>query len=358
MYQMGIQEAAREIRYAWFSRLLDESKEKNHQQPYLVTAHHADDQVETVLMQLARGTGLHGLTGIPSKRTDSVHVVRPLLIFSKDQIIQYANENDLYYVEDSSNLKADYTRNLIRLEMIPKLQNVFPQVSQNMVQTIERLKESEQIVDATIASFWKLGRKKYKGIDCIKIAHWLKVSHLESYTWGIIKPLGFRPQQISEVHKLLHASTGAYIISDSHKLVKYKDLIQIVPLVTNVEHQLIYGEGALQTNNGTLQIQIMSREELGEIPNDKKVACLNADHLDWPLLLRSWQPTDYFYPFGTNKKKKLNQFLAAAQLSPVEKEKTIVIASGDCIVWVVGQRMDHRFRITETTKHVLKLMIQ
>lgn len=360
VYQMGIQEAAREIRYAWFSRLLEEAKEnaKEKTQPFLLTAHHADDQVETVLMQLARGTGLHGLTGIPSKRTDNVHVLRPLLVFSKEEIVAYAQANDLFYVEDSSNQKADYTRNLIRLDILPKLQKVFPQVSLNIVQTIERLKESEQIVNETIDAFWKLGRKKYKGIDCIKIVHWLKVAHLESYTWGLIKPLGFKAQQINEVHKLLNAQTGAYILSDSHKLVKYKELIQIVPLSTQLEHQLIYGEGVLKTSHFNLAIQLLSRNELETIPNDKSIVLIDADKIEWPLLLRSWQPTDYFYPFGTQKKKKLNQFLAAAQLSPVEKEKMTVISTGDRIVWVVGQRMDNRFRITDTTKSVLKLSIQ
>jgi tRNA(Ile)-lysidine synthase len=181
------------------------------------------------------------------------------------------------------------------------------------------------------------------------------VTQYESYTWGLIKPLGFRAQQIVEVHKLLSANTGAYIVSDTHKLVKYKDLIQVVPLNTNLQHQLIYGEGILQVTDFSLELQLIDRANMLEIPTDKKMACLDADKLDWPLLLRSWQSSDYFYPLGMNKKKKLNQFLGAAKLSPVEKEKTIVISSGERIVWIVGQRIDHRFRITDTTKQVLKI---
>jgi tRNA(Ile)-lysidine synthase len=132
-------------------------------------------------------------------------------------------------------------------------------------------------------------------------------------------------------------------------------MIQIVPLSTNIEHQLIYGEGTLQLTNFSIQVEAMSREVLGEIPADKKMACIDADKLEWPLLVRSWQSTDYFYPLGVNKKKKLNHFLGSAKLSPAEKEKVTVIASGDRILWIVGQRIDHRFRITESTKHILKL---
>jgi tRNA(Ile)-lysidine synthase len=159
------------------------------------------------------------------------------------------------------------------------------------------------------------------------------------------------------VHKLLTANTGAYIVTDTHKLVKYKNMIQIVPLSTSMEHQLIYGEGVLQLTHFAIQVEAMAKEALGEIPTDKKIACIDADALDLPLLIRSWQQTDYFYPLGINKKKKINHFLGAAKLSPAEKEKQTVIASGDRILWVVGQRIDHRFRITDATKQIIKLTI-
>ena len=350
-YKMGIQEAAREIRYTWFESII-----KQFEKPaFLLTAHHADDQVETVLMQLFRGTGLHGLTGIAPLREDTLALARPLLAFTKTEIQSYALEHGLNFVEDSSNAKEDYTRNFIRHQVVPSINKLYNNASKNILSTVEKLKETEAIIEETVHAFWKKARKKYKGIDCIKIADWEKVTQYETYTWGLIKPLGFRATQIVEVHKLLLANSGAYIVSDTHKLVKYKELIQIVPLNASIEHQLIYVEGNLETAQNVLQIQLINRETLGEIPTDKKMACLDADKIDWPLLLRSWQPSDYFYPLGINKKKKLNQFLGAAKLSPAEKEKTTVISSGDRIVWVLGQRIDHRFRITDTTKQVLKI---
>ena len=350
-YKMGIQEAAREIRYTWFESII-----KTLDQPaFLLTAHHADDQVETVLMQLFRGTGVHGLTGMAAFRNDTIPLARPLLAFSKLEIQNYALEHGLNYVEDSSNAKDDYTRNFIRNQLIPQVNQLYTNATQNILGTVERMKEADEIITQAVNNFWKKASRKYKGIDCIDIEDWLKVSNYETYTWGLIKSLGFRSQQIAEVHKLLIANTGAYIVSDSHKLVKYKNMIQIVPLSTNIEHQLIYGEGTLQLTNFSIQVEAMSREVLGEIPADKKMACIDADKLEWPLLVRSWQSTDYFYPLGVNKKKKLNHFLGSAKLSPAEKEKVTVIASGDRILWIVGQRIDHRFRITESTKHILKL---
>lgn len=353
VYKMGIQEAAREIRYTWFESII-----KTLDQPaFLLTAHHADDQVETVLMQLFRGTGVHGLTGIAPYRKDSIPLARPLLAFTKTDIQHYALEHGLNFVEDSSNAKDDYARNFIRNQLIPQATQIYPNASQNILSTVDRLKEADAIISETVHHFWKKHLRKYKGIDCIEIAHWQKVTQYETYTWGLIKSLGFRSQQIGEVHKLLSANTGAYMVSETHKLIKYKNMIQIVPLVTNLEHQLIYGEGILQLTHFAIQVEAMSRAALGEIPTDKKIACIDADTLDWPLLIRSWQATDYFYPLGINKKKKLNHFFGAAKLSPAEKEKQTVIASGDSILWVVGQRIDHRFRITDATKQIIKLTI-
>lgn len=352
-YKMGIQEAAREIRYTWFESII-----KTLDQPaFLLTAHHADDQVETVLMQFFRGTGVHGLTGIAPYRKDSIPLARPLLAFTKAAIQAYALEHGLNFVEDSSNAKDDYTRNYIRNQLMPQVTQLYANASQNILNTVERLKEADEIISETVNIFWKKYLRKYKGIDCIDIAQWQKVTQYETYTWGLIKNLGFRPQQITEVHKLLSANTGAYMVSDTHKLVKYKNMIQIVPLSNTMEHQLIYGEGVLQLTQFSIKVEALSREALGEIPTDKKVACIDADSLDWPLLIRSWQPTDYFYPLGINKKKKLNHFLGAAKLSLIEKEKQTVIASGDRILWVVGQRIDHRFRITEHTKQIVRLTI-
>ena len=183
-YKMGIQEAAREMRYAWFSTLLSEDTSVK---KVLLTAHHADDQVETVFMQLARGTGLHGLTGIPERRDDALSIARPLLSFSKLAIIEFAKTNGLDFVEDSSNSKDDYTRNLFRHKIVPTIQEVIPNMTQNVLDTIQRLKESETIVETTVADFWKKGLRVQKGILTIPVKHWKKVNHNLHIPGGLSK---------------------------------------------------------------------------------------------------------------------------------------------------------------------------
>ena len=352
-YKMGIQEAAREMRYAWFSTLLsDQSNTKK----VLLTAHHADDQVETVFMQLARGTGLHGLTGIPERREDALSLARPLLSFSKDEIIECAKTNGLDFVEDSSNSKDDYTRNLFRHKIVPTIQELIPNMTQNVLDTIQRLKESETIVETTVADFWKKGLRVQKGILTIPVKHWKKVNHNFTYTWGLIKNYGFKPQQISEVHKLLVANNGAYIATPSHRFIKFNESIQIIDNNTEKEHIVIHvADGDLQVNEGILHFEMKTALNLGAIKKEPNYAYLDADKLEWPLLFRTWQPTDYFYPLGLHKKKKLNHFLGGLKLSPAAKQKTAVLTMGDKLLWVVGQRIDDRFKITDQTKNVLEV---
>jgi len=350
-YKMGIQEAAREMRYAWFSTLLsDQANTKK----VLLTAHHADDQVETVFMQLSRGTGLHGLTGIPERREDALSIARPLLHFSKNEITQFAKTNGLDFVEDSSNTKDDYTRNLFRHKIVPTIQEIIPNMTQNVLDTIQRLKESETIVETTVADFWKKGLRVQKGILTIPVKHWKKVNHNFTYTWGLIKNYGFKPQQISEVHKLLVATNGAYMATPSYRFIKFNDSIQIIDNNTEKEHIVIHvADGDLQVKEGVLHFEMKAALKLGDIKKESNYAYLDADKLEWPLLFRTWQPTDYFYPLGLRKKKKLNHFLGGLKLSPAAKQKTAVLTMGDKLIWVVGKRIDDRFKITDQTKNVL-----
>ncbi|MEN9697799.1 MAG: hypothetical protein RLZ56_1220 [Bacteroidota bacterium] len=377
-YKMGIQQAAREIRYAWFGALMQkiEVQEKNidsnapshalspRPKPVvLLTAHHADDQVETVLMQLFRGTGLHGLTGIPARRIDVLNMARPLIAFTKEAIKAYATIHQLNYVEDSSNEKNDYTRNLIRNTLLPKIAEVYPTVHENILATSLRLKEAEQIVIETVAAFWKKGLKIKKGIPSIPIAYWNKVKDNATFTWGFIQQYGFKPQQIEEVHKILTAQKGAFIASSTHKLIHWDGDIQIVALDSKKTYQFIdipvdfisNEQWEVETVNGVLRFELIPNTNSLEIRKESAYAYLDADLLNWPLLLRSWEQSDYFYPFGLRKKKKINHFLGSLRLSPVHKKEQTLLCSGPHIVWVVSKRIDDRFQIKSSTKRVLMI---
>ena len=363
-YKMGIQQAAREIRYAWFESLIKEMDLQSKTKIVLLTAHHADDQVETVLMQFFRGTGLHGLTGIPAIRThqqnplatDHIDLIRPLLPFSKVNIKDFAKSNALDFVEDSSNLKNDYTRNLIRNQLIPQMETIYPNVNQQVLDTISRLKEAEAIVDATVAAYWKKHIRFPKGIPTIELTSWNQLKGNATYIWGLLQAYGFKATQLKEIHKIAGASKGAFIASSSHRLIKWDNQIQIVSNQEDKVYETISkDQQVVDTLFGKLQLEWIDNMEALNVDTSATMAYLDAEQLSWPLLNRSWVATDYFYPLGLRKKKKLNHFLGSLKLSPAIKSKTTVLCSDSKIAWVVGQRIDDRFKITPNTKLVVKI---
>ena len=302
-YKMGIQQAAREIRYAWFETLIKDMGHQTNANIMLLTAHHADDQVETVLMQFFRGTGLHGLTGIPAMRThqqnplatDHINLIRPLLPFSKASIKDFAKLNGLDYVEDSSNLKNDYTRNLIRNQLIPQMEIIYPNVNQQILDTISRLKEAEDIVDRTVTSFWKKHISFPKGIPTIKLSTWNQLKGNATYIWGLVQAYGFKATQLKEIHKIAGAAKGAYIASASHRLIKWDDSIQIVSNQEDKVYDTISkDQTVLDTLFGKFQLEWIENREQLKLDTSTTMAYLDADQLSWPLLNRSWVATDYF----------------------------------------------------------------
>ncbi len=379
-HKMAIQQAAREIRYTWFETLMKEidKKEKeaepdeiisnsnpkpNPKPVVLLTAHHENDNVETILMQLFRGTGIHGLTGIPARRNDELNLARPLLAFTKAEIIEYANSNGLSYVEDSSNEKDDYTRNFIRNTLLPQMATIFPTVSENIISTSKHIKEAEQIVNNAVATFWKKGLKIKKSNLTIPVAYWKKVIDNDTYTYLLIIKYGFTQHQIEEVYKLLNAKQGAHIDSATHQFIKWNDEILIVNKVANKEYisiseNIFLNNAKIHTTNGGLSFEYLTNDTTLNIEANTKFAYLDADKIEWPLLYRTWDMTDYFYPLGLRKKKKLNHFLSALKLSPSDKSIISVIYSGEKLAWVVGHRIDDRFKITNNTKKVLKIISQ
>ena len=363
-YKMGIQQAAREIRYAWFESLIKEMNLQSKTKIVLLTAHHADDQVETVLMQFFRGTGLHGLTGIPAIRThqqnplatDHIDLIRPLLPFSKVNIKDFAKSNALDFVEDSSNLKNDYTRNLIRNQLIPQMETIYPNVNQQVLDTISRLKEAEAIVEATVSTFWKKHIRFPKGIPTIELNSWNQLKGNTTYIWGLVQAYGFKATQLKEIHKITGASKGAFIASSSHRLIKWDNQIQIVSNQEDKVYETISkDQQVIDTLFGKLKLEWIDNMEALNVDTSANMAYLDAEQLSWPLLNRSWVATDYFYPLGLRKKKKLNHFLGNLKLSPAIKAMTTVICADSKITWVVGQRIDERFKITPNTKQVLKI---
>ena len=344
--KLSTQVAARDLRYDWFRSLLEEKGFK-----YLVTAHHADDNIETVVMNFFRGTGLRGLIGM-----DVVFkgIFRPLLPFRKQDILQYAKENNLEYVEDSSNATSNYTRNYFRNELIPAIKKVFPAVEENILENIERLKEVEQVYEQSISRH-KENLIEQKGLEEHIPILKLKKSHpVRTILWEIIKDKNFTAGQIDEVIKLMDASNGSYIQSNTHRIIRNRNWFIIAQKQnTQAQHIIIeQDEKKLNFANGVLEIEKTSNYKP---QTSNSIAYLDADKITFPLLLRKWKQGDYFYPLGMKKKKKLSKFFIDQKLSLTDKEKVWVLESDKRIVWVINYRIDDRFKILPSTKNVLKI---
>jgi tRNA(Ile)-lysidine synthase len=357
--KMSIQEAARVLRYEWFDELVGSQEsgvgsQKSQLRTHLLTAHHADDNAETVLMNFCRGTGLHGLTGIP---VSYGNIKRPLLIFTKDELMQFAKVSKLDFVEDSSNFSSKYTRNLFRNEIIPAISKVYPQVNENLNDNINRFKEVEKLYKLAVGDI-KKKLVKEKGNE------WhVPVKQLMSYDnraliYEVIADFGFNEKQIDEVIKLAESDSGKYIDSPTfdYRIIRHRHWFIISPVNSVQSGIIIIEEGInnLEFGIGQIRLEVVSNSQF-PIPNSSNMACLDAKDINFPLILRKWKTGDYFYPLGMKKKKKLSRFFIDQKLSKSEKEKTWVIEMDKKIIWVVGKRIDERFKVTEKTKNVLKI---
>lgn len=353
--KLSVQEAARNLRYDWFADLVkDHTVSAAGRSVYLLTAHHRDDNIETLLMYFFRGTGLHGLTGIPAK---TGHIRRPLLMFSKEQLLVFASENKLSWVEDSSNLSSRYTRNYFRNELLPALEKVYPQVKENLGDTIGRFIEIEKLYDLSVAQIRnRLCKKKGQEIH-------IPVKQLMGYQnraliYEIIADYGFTEKQVEEVIKLSHSETGRYIQvpENKYRIIRHRHWFIISPVEAASAENIILTEKdkAVTFELGTLSLSLTGNKEP---VTDRNTARLDCREITFPLLLRKWKTGDYFYPLGMKKKKKIARYLIDQKLSKTDKEKIWVVESEKRIIWVVGHRIDERYKIKEGTRSVLSLSL-
>jgi tRNA(Ile)-lysidine synthase len=357
--KLGIQEAARKLRYEWFGELLDQksgikSQNTAHLHYLLATAHHADDNVETVLFNIYRGTGINGLHGILPKQEK---VIRPLLFARREDILAYAKENKLDWVEDSSNASSKYARNYIRHEVLPMLKQIFPAVMDNINSSIERWREGEALYLQALA-FHKKKLCEVKGNEVhIPVLKLLKSVPLKTIFFEIIKDFGFSPHQTDDVLSLLQSESGKYVASSTHRIIRNRNWLIIAPLENKAASNILVekGEKKVVFPGGELLVEITANCQPS---NSNNIATLDASAVRFPLLLRKWKQGDYFYPLGMKKKKKLSRFLIDQKVSITGKEKTWVVESDKKILWVIGHRIDDRFKITPSTKSVVRLTFQ
>ncbi len=359
----SIQEAARELRYDWFRGLIDKTGREDSFSPHisrfslLLTAHHADDNNETLLMNFFRGTGLHGLTGIP-ERND--YIRRPLLDFTKEELIVFANDHQLTYVEDSSNLSSKYTRNFFRNELLPAISKVYPQVNGNLQDNISRFKEIEKLYQYAVYDLKKkLCRQKGEEVH-IPVKQLLQVNN-KAFLYELICDYGFGEKQVEELIRLTASESGKYIESPDEKfrIIKHRHWLIISPnrSVAASTISISQQQDTVQFEAGIIKLK--QSDHSGQLPpSSPDEAWLDSRQLHYPLILRKWKTGDYFYPLGMRKKKKLARFFIDIKRSKTDKEKVWVLESNNRIAWVIGYRIDDRFKLTSSTSSLLKLLLR
>ena len=327
--KISIEMAARELRYQWFAEIKEKTKAD-----VIAVAHHQDDSVETVLLNLIRGTGINGLLGIRPKNGD---IVRPLLCISRKEITDYLQNAGQEYMTDSTNLQDEYTRNKIRLNLLPLMQEINPLVKEHIIDTSNYLNDVNRIYNKGIEE----GKQRVIEKGNIRIVPLLKEPSPEALLFEILYPLGFNAAQTKNILTMLEGQTGKQFISkDGWRVVKNRELL----LIDKKEKQ----------ENPPFCLIKEEKEYTKDfiIPREKHIACFDTDKLIGEINLRKWQTGDIFIPFGMKGKKKVSDYLTDRKFSIIQKENQWVLCCGDKIIWIVGERTDNRFRIDEKTKKV------
>jgi tRNA(Ile)-lysidine synthase len=345
---ISTQMAARELRYNWFAELAEQLHFD-----YILTAHHTDDNLETFLINLSRGTGLDGLTGIPEVNGK---IVRPLLSFSRETIESYAIANKITWREDSSNASTKYLRNKLRHNVIPVLKEVNPQLLQNFQHTQMYLQDSKAIIEDRIEQVLeKVVTKKSENEIHFNIDKIKGLSHPKAYLYEILKDYQFTEWQ--DIIGLLDAQTGKQVLSKSHRVLKNRDVLILTEIKLDlVEEEFSISEYVNQVEIPLGKLTFAITQQLKELNNS--TIYVDKDLLKYPLSVRKWEKGDYFYPFGMQNKKKLSKFFKDEKFSMLEKENVWLLCSNNDVVWILNYRADNRFKITENTQKILKISLK
>ena len=351
--KISIQMAARILRYEWFEKI---RREQNCN--YIATAHHQNDVLETVLLNLTKGTGIAGLHGI---RVKNGHIIRPLLFAEKETVFDYVVENQIIWREDSSNESNKYQRNLIRNEVVPLLKQINPNLENSMSHTVERIAAVEDIFEQEI----EMLRKQITWADAQAV--FVNYKAIQTLSQPVIKlsellkPYHFSYQQSQDIFEAFDKESGKTFLSPTHTLVKDRTELVITQksLQSFVSQVITIDNEELIIDN--LKLIIGKSFEITEdfvVPTVRKIACLDADKVRFPLQLRKWKEGDWFCPLGMNKKKLISDFLIDQKVPLNLKKEVYLLTSNGSIVWVMGMRIDDRFKVTDKTEKVILLKIE
>lgn len=345
---ISIQMAARNLRYQWFEEI-----RKRHGYNFIATAHNQDDVIETFFINLSRGTGIRGLTGIPVR---SGKIIRPLLFASRESIIKYAAIHDIRYREDSSNISDKYLRNRLRHQLIPMLEKENPSFRKALLDTMQKLAETEKLYDQGLHQLKARLVSKEGDRIRIDIRGLSAFEAKKSILFEILSEYHFLSQTMEDIIQSLTGPSGKQFFSATHRLVKDREDLILTPLTDKDERRFyLETEAGRISEPVALEWMVVDHTKTFRIPEDPGIACIDLDNLSFPLVLRQWLPGDYFQPLGMNGIKKISDFLIDTKVSLPDKDQTWVLTSENKIAWVVGHRIDERFKIRQETRQVLMM---
>jgi len=355
--KVSIEMAARTLRYEWF-----ESMRQEMNFDYIATAHHLNDSIETVLLNLTKGTGISGLKGISAKKG---YIIRPMLFASRKEIDDYVTKKNISWQEDSSNASNDYQRNLIRNQVVPLLKKINPNLDETFARNLERFHSLEADFRKNLSHFKTTVIREENGIFFLKIVdikHWQSANY---YLEELLKEFGFNYFQSKEIFNSLDGLSGKMFYSENFTLLKDREDLVISPPSSSEKtismsislDEINKGQSFVYLDN-KLRFTVFNIEEM-ETNFERNNAILFADFdkITFPIILRQWQEGDWFIPFGMKGKKKISDFMIDKKISLYLKKSTFLLTSQDATIWIINHRADNRFKLTESTKKVLKVEV-
>ena len=347
---ISIQMAARDLRYDWFEEI-----RSKYDYNYIAIAHNRDDVIETFLINLTRGSGIKGFTGIKSK---SEKIIRPLLFASRNEIEEYLDKNNFENREDSSNSSIKYSRNLIRHKIIPLFEKINSRFRETIIENISRLKDTESIYIDNINKTRKLIVREENQRILLNLEKLKQLNPLSNFLYEILNPFGFSSSQVTDIIESLDGISGKQFFSLTHRLIKDRNDL-IIEEISLINEKYYYIDIDTYSIESPVKLNI-SKFELNndfEIIKSNKIGLFDLDKIEFPLVLRKWKKGDYFMPLGMKNLKKISDFFIDNKLSIPEKENAWILESGNKIIWIVSLRIDERFKITDKTKNILKIEV-
>lgn len=342
--KLSIQVAARKLRYIWFHQLLQENN-----LDYILTAHHLDDNLETFLINFTRGTGLEGLTGIPVQNDK---IIRPLLTFSREEIVEFASENKIEWREDSSNASDKYLRNKLRHEVVPILKSLNPSFLNSFQDTLKHLGQAKSLAEDASVLVYKQVVTEKNGQKFFRLFDLKRLPNYEAYLFEWLQPFGFTAWK--DISNLTEAQSGKFILSEKYRLSKDRDFLILEEIPK--EDSTLYEIEADAEISIPIKLKTETVSEAEKRTNPTEIY-VDKETLKFPLYIRKWREGDYFCPAGIDGKKKVSKYFKDEKMSLSDKENTWLLLSEDQIVWIIGKRQDKRFKIKNTTNQLLKIAL-